>query len=148
VGGSVVDLVRAPALAIVMLGLLVSELFLAVDPTLDAAPFQQIMAQLRGFLERGDLRTGDALPTVRQLAGDLGVAPNTVARAYAELQEEGWLTSEGRRGTHVASRALASDKRARAAVLREAVARFVATLTHRGYSDDEVAAALQRFVKA
>ncbi len=130
-----------------MLGIHVSELFLTVDPNLDAAPFQQIMDQLRGFIERGDVRAGDALPTVRQLAGDLGVAPNTVARAYAELQEAGWLTSEGRRGTHVAPRTPARDKRARAAVLREAVAHFVNTLAHRGYSDDEVATALQRFVK-
>ena len=65
----------------------VSDLFLAVDPDLDAPPFQQIVDQLRGFIERGDLRGGDALPTVRQLAADLGVAPNTVARAYGELQE-------------------------------------------------------------
>ncbi len=141
------DLVRAPALTVVILGLVVSELFLAVDPKLDAAPFQQIMDQLRGFIERGDVRAGDALPTVRQLAGDLGVAPNTVARAYAELQKDGWLTSEGRRGTRVAPGAPASDKRARAGLLREAVAHFLTTLAHRGYSDDEVTAALQRFVK-
>ncbi|MEO6913053.1 MAG: GntR family transcriptional regulator [Candidatus Baltobacteraceae bacterium] len=124
-----------------------NELFLAVDPDLEAAPFQQIMDQLRGFIERGELRAGDALPTVRQLAGDLGVAPNTVARSYAELQEEGWLTGDGRRGTHVAPHAPASDKRTRARMLREAVAHFFTTLAHRGYSEDEVATALQRRVK-
>jgi len=143
----VYHVVPAPAFTFVVLVVLVNELFLAVDPNLDAAPFQQIMDQLRGFIERGDVRGGDALPTVRQLAGDLGVAPNTVARAYTELQEEGWLTSEGRRGTHVAPRTPARDKRARAAILREAVAHFVSTLAHRGYSDDEVAAELQRVVK-
>lgn len=79
---------------------IVSGLFLSVDPD-EAAPFQQIIDQLRAFIERGELRPGDPLPTVRQLAGDLGVAPNTVARAYTELQEDGWLASEGRRGTHV-----------------------------------------------
>ena len=130
-----------------MLGLRVNELFLAVDPDLETAPFQQIMNQLRGFIERGELRAGDSLPTVRQLAGDLGVAPNTVARAYAELQEEGWLTSEGRRGTHVASHAPANDKRTRARMLGEAVAHFLSTLAHRGYSEDEVSTALQRLVK-
>lgn len=125
----------------------VSELFLSVDPDLEAAPFQQIIDQLRGFIERGELRAGDALPTVRQLAGDLGVAPNTVARAYAELQGDGWLTSDGRRGTHVASHSPSSDKRSRTRLLREAVTRFVTTLAHRGYSEDEVADALQRVVK-
>ncbi len=130
-----------------LFGLLVNELFLEVDPDLESAPFQQIMDQLRGFIERGELRTGDTLPTVRQLAGDLGVAPNTVARAYTELQEEGWLTSEGRRGTRVAAHTPANDKRTRARMLQEAVAHFMATLEHRGYSEDEVATVLQRFVK-
>lgn len=122
-----------------------SELFLAVDP--DLAPFQQIMEQFRSLIERGELRPGESLPTVRQLAGDLGVAPNTVARAYAELQEEGWLTSEGRRGTRVASNLPASEKPTRASRLQEAIAQFLATLARRGYSETEIAAALRRFVK-
>ena len=116
-----------------------SELFLAVDPDLELPPFQQIVDQLRAFIERGELRPGDPLPTVRQLAGDLGVAPNTVARAYAELQERGWLSSEGRRGTHVARQTPATDKRARATALREAIAQFLTTLAHRGYSAKEIA---------
>jgi DNA-binding transcriptional regulator YhcF (GntR family) len=120
----------------------VKSLFLAVDPDLDTPPFAQIVDQLRGFIERGDLRVGDALPTVRQLAGDLGVAPNTVARAYTELQDEGWLTGEGRRGTRVA-RGAHADGRARARALRETIAQFRKTLTHRGYSDDEIASALK-----
>jgi len=115
-----------------------SEIFLAVDPDLELPPFQQIVDQLRSFIERGELRPGDALPTVRQLAGDLGVAPNTVARAYAELQEQGWLSSEGRRGTHVASQTPATDRRARTKALREAIAQFLTTLTHRGYTANEI----------
>ncbi len=123
------------------------ELFLSIDPDLDAPPFQQIIDQLRAFIERGDLCAGAALPTVRQLAGDLGVAPNTVARAYGELQEDGWLVSDGRRGTRVAAHAPSGDKRARLRALREAAQRFVATMTHRGYSHDEVAHALQREIR-
>ena len=124
-----------------------SETFLSVDPELEAAPFQQIFDQLRAFIERGELRPGDSLPTVRQLAGDLGVAPNTVARAYSELQEDGWLASEGRRGTHVARQTPATDKRARTRALRDAIAQFLTTLAHRGYSESEIAIALQPFAK-
>ncbi|MFN2527421.1 MAG: GntR family transcriptional regulator [Candidatus Baltobacteraceae bacterium] len=124
-----------------------TEVFLAVDPDLETPPFQQIIDQLRAFIERGELRAGDALPTVRQLAGDLGVAPNTVARAYADLQDQGWLTSQGRRGTHVASHVPPSDKRTRTRLLQEAVTHFIATLAHRGYTKDEVATALQRFAR-
>jgi len=141
-------LVRASGFTFGARDLTVSELFLSVDPDLEAAPFHQIIAQLRGFIERGELRPGDSLPTVRQLAGDLGVAPNTVARAYAELQRDGWLASEGRRGTHVAPRTPATDKRARTTALRDAIAQFLTTLAHRGYSESEVAGALQHFVKS
>jgi len=89
-----------------------------------------------------------ALPTVRQLAGDLGVAPNTVARAYAELQRNGWLASEGHRGTRVAPRTPATDKRARTRALRDVIAQFLTTLAHRGYSESEVASVLQDFAKS
>ena len=119
------------------------ELFLAVDP--DLAPFQQIMEQFRSLIQRGELRAGDTLPTVRQLAGDLGVAPNTVARAYAELQDEGWLSCEGRRGTRVAADAPADNQPTRASNLQEIVARFISSLSHRGYSESEIAIVLRRF---
>jgi GntR family transcriptional regulator len=121
----------------------VRELLLAVDP--DLAPFQQIMDQLRSLIECGELRAGDTLPTVRQLAGDLGVAPNTVARAYAELQEQGLVTSDGRRGTWVASGVRTGDKPTRARKLQQTIAEFLQTLAHRGYSKSEIAAALRRF---
>jgi DNA-binding transcriptional regulator YhcF (GntR family) len=123
----------------------VSELFVAVDP--DLAPFKQIMDQFRNLIERGELRAGESLPTVRQLARDLGVAPNTVARAYAELQDEGWLTSDGRRGTHVAADVPANDRPTRARKLRETVARFISTLANRGYSEVEIDTALRRSTK-
>ncbi|HTX58572.1 MAG TPA: GntR family transcriptional regulator [Verrucomicrobiae bacterium] len=122
-----------------------SDLFLAVDP--DRAPFQQIMDQFRSLIERGELRAGDALPTVRRLAGDLGVAPNTVARAYAELQEEGLVTSDGRRGTRVASGVRAGDEPTRARKLHQTIGQFLQTLAHRGYCESEIAAALRHFAK-
>ena len=125
-----------------------TDLYLSVDAALEAAPFKQIVDQLRGFIERGDLRPGDPLPTVRQLAGDLGVAPNTVVRAYAELQEAGWLTSDGRRGTRVAAHEHAVDQGARARQLHSSVAEFVSKLLHRGYSEAEVAAVFQGFATA
>ena len=116
---------------------------LSVDPDLDVAPFQQIAAQLREFIERGDLHPGDPMPTVRQLAIDLGVAPNTVARAYTDLQDTGWLTSDGRRGTRVAQATPSDDARRRAAVLRDDVADFITTARRRGYSKSEIRAALE-----
>jgi len=120
-----------------------SRLLLSVDPDLDAAPFQQIADQFREFIEGGDLRPGDALPTVRQLAIDLGVAPNTVARAYTELQNAGWLTSDGRRGTRVARSIPAEDVRRRAVVLRGDIEALITNLRRRGYSINEIRTALE-----
>ena len=125
-----------------------TRLILSVDPALDAAPFQQIADQLREFIERGELRAGDALPTVRQLASDLGVAPNTVARAYTDLQEAGWLTSDGRRGTRVAEATPADDARERASILRGDLDEVVIALRRRGYSKKEISAALREAAHA
>jgi DNA-binding transcriptional regulator YhcF (GntR family) len=80
---------------------------------------------------------------VRQLAGDLGIAPNTVARAYGELQTEGWLVGDGRRGTRVAGR-VPTNNRARLRSLRDATEKFVDSLLHRGFTHEEIAAELLR----
>lgn len=120
---------------------------IAVDPQIETPPYQQIFEQIRAAIERGTLAPDAPLPTVRQLAGDLGVAPNTVARAYADLQDAGWLVSEGRRGTRVAGKTPATDRRARISALTDAAARFVDSLRHRGYSQSEIAAELTRILE-
>lgn len=120
---------------------------IAVDHGIDIAPYQQIEEQLRGLIQRGHLLPGTLLPTVRQLAGDLNVAPNTVARAYTDLQDEGWLISEGRRGTRVASRLPDVDKRARVRTLRESVEHFVSSLVTRGYSRAEIVEEVARLAR-
>ncbi len=117
---------------------------IAVDPDIEIAPYQQIEEQIRGLIQRGHLKPGTPLPTVRQLAGDLNVAPNTVARAYSDLQNAGWLVSEGRRGTHVAPQLPDIDRNARISTLRASVEQFISTLVGRGYSRSEIAEELRR----
>lgn len=117
--------------------------YLLVDASLETPPYQQVVAQIRAAIERGELAPDGALPTVRQLAGDLGVAPNTVARAYAELQEAGWLVSDGRRGTRVAGD-VPLNPRARLLSLREATDKFVLSLRHRGFTPAEISVELAR----
>ena len=85
-------------------------------------PSRQIRSAVLAALASGELRPGDRLPTVRQLAGDLGVAPGTVQRAYSELEEDGAVESRGRRGTF----ARRPERPAEAAPsLEEAVRRIV-----------------------
>ncbi len=74
-----------------------------LDPDSPVAPYEQLRAQLAARAASGDLPAGTRLPTVRALAGDLGLAVNTVARAYRELEADGVVVTEGRRGTFVAT---------------------------------------------
>ena len=87
---------------------------LTVDTSLAEPPYDQVKRQISALVAVGDLRPGDKLPTVRRLAADLGLAPNTVARAYRELEAAGVLDTRGRAGTFVTG-----DERSRAA--RQAV---------------------------
>ena len=118
--------------------------YLVVDESSEMPPYRQIAEQIRAAIERRDLMPNATLPTVRQLAGDLGIAPNTVARAYAEMQNDGWLVGEGRRGTRVAENAPLASGRERARGLREAVASFVEGLRHRGFTAHEISRAFQQ----
>lgn len=72
----------------------------ADDPT---PPFEQIRLQIASMIATGVLLMGTRLPPIRQLAGDLGLAPGTVARAYRELEQQGLIVTRGRRGTIVQS---------------------------------------------
>jgi DNA-binding transcriptional regulator YhcF (GntR family) len=64
-------------------------------------PYEQVRDAIRAKIERGTFAPGDRLPPVRTAAVDLGLAPNTVARAYRELERDGWLVGRGRAGTFV-----------------------------------------------
>ncbi len=119
---------------------------ITVDPNIEIAPYQQIEEQIVGSIQRGDLQPGAMLPTVRQLADDLNVAPNTVARAYADLQSGGWIISEGRRGTRIATRLPVADKKVRTHVLRETIENVVGSLLGRGYSAGEILAEARRLL--
>ena len=75
---------------------------LVVDTSSPVPPFEQLRQQLMAQIDGGELTAGTQLPTVRRLAGDLGIAPNTVARTYRALEQAGLVRTAGRRGTVVA----------------------------------------------
>jgi DNA-binding transcriptional regulator YhcF (GntR family) len=86
-----------------------------VDTARSLPPFEQIRSQYAGQIATGELAPGTRLPTVRQLATELGVAVNTVARAYRELESAGLVETRGRAGTCVSSRGQAATAAAVAA---------------------------------
>ena len=63
--------------------------------------YQQIKSQILRFIHLGVLKPNEKLPSVRMLAQDLGINPNTVARAYAELEEEGFIYTMNKKGVYV-----------------------------------------------
>lgn len=76
---------------------------LLVDPRSPVPPFEQIRVQILQLIQDGSMAPEDRLPTVRKLAADLGLAPNTVARAYRELELNGAIETRGRHGTFVSA---------------------------------------------
>jgi GntR family transcriptional regulator len=75
-----------------------------VDLSSPVPPFEQVRNQISVMAATGVLSVGTRLPSIRQLAADLGLAPGTVARAYRELEAEGVVVSRVRHGTTVLPR--------------------------------------------
>jgi DNA-binding transcriptional regulator YhcF (GntR family) len=88
---------------------------LSFDPDSAVPPFEQVRAQLASAIESGGLEQSVRLPTVRELAADLGLAVNTVAKAYRQLERAGLVETRGRHGTFVAGTPSANKAEARQA---------------------------------
>ncbi|MEM8620419.1 MAG: GntR family transcriptional regulator [Actinomycetota bacterium] len=113
----------------------------AIEIDSPTPPFEQLRQQLDGQIRAGHLLPGDRLPTVRQLSGDLGIAKNTVVRAYRALERDGLVTGERRRGTIVAERI--PDATQREAEITAAARQYVRDVRAQGGSVNEAVAAVQ-----
>jgi DNA-binding transcriptional regulator YhcF (GntR family) len=88
---------------------------ITIDSRLAIPPYEQLRTQFMADLQSGELAAGRRLPTVRKLAEDLGLAPNTVARAYRELEADGFIETRGRNGSFVSAQGDAAEKQAQEA---------------------------------
>ena len=105
----------------------------------DGRPFyEQVKEDLRRLVVSGVLRPGDKLPSVRELAGQLAINPNTIQRAYRELETEGYIVSVPGKGSFAAERESENDRR-RAELLAQ-LAETVKELRWLGMSAEEIAA--------
>jgi GntR family transcriptional regulator len=100
--------------------------------------YQQLAQQIREAIARGELPPESGLPSVRQLSRDLVVNPNTVARAYTELEREGLLISRPGRGIYVAQPRNDLTRAARDRRLIEQLDRWLTEAVHLGYAAGEV----------
>lgn len=102
----------------------------------------QIVDAVRRQISTGDLSIGDKLPSVRGLAQQLGINPNTVSKSYAQLTAEGWLESRAGLGLFVAARRDQLSAAERERRLGEAVDRFVGEVIAIRYPADAAVAAV------
>lgn len=114
---------------------------LTIDPDSAVAPFEQIRGQLADAITSGALGAEERLPPIRQLASDVGLASNTVARAYRELESAGLVETRGRNGTFVVG--TPSEARQRATTLTR---EFIANLAQLGINPVETMAIVRREV--
>jgi GntR family transcriptional regulator len=109
--------------------------------------YRQIIDQVTGGIAAGALHEGIQLPTVRQLAVELSINPNTVIRAYSELEIRGVLNTEQGTGTFIASRQGAAntrrDETERVRLLERFVDEFVARAGSNGFTVEELIGQLQ-----
>lgn len=110
-----------------------------VDASSSVPPFEQVRVQLRDRVGSGELAAGSRLPTVRQFAEELGLAPGTVARAYRELEADGVLEGRGRHGTFVSTHGSPLEQRA-----QDAAAEYAARIRSLGLTPAEGVALVSR----
>ena len=122
-------------------------LTLTIDRRLEIPVYEQIADQVRRLVASGALEPGAALPSVRQLAGDLGVNLNTIARAYRLLEDEGFLVIRQRAGVVVAAPAEKVESAERAKLLDQMQA-TLARLRQVGMTPDELLQFARREVEA
>jgi GntR family transcriptional regulator len=109
--------------------------------------YRQIIDQVRGGIASGLLSAGDQLPTVRQLAVDLAINPNTVVRAYRELELGGLLETHQGTGTFISAQKMKRADAERERQLAQIVADCVSRAGAAGFTVDEVIEALRGLVE-
>jgi GntR family transcriptional regulator len=110
----------------------------SIDPKSGVPFYRQIIERVKYGIARGLLAPGDQLPTVRQLAADLSVNPNTVIRAYREMEIEGVLDTQQGSGTFVGNHRPEIDELERSRMLDQIITEFLARASNYGLTLTEV----------
>lgn len=110
--------------------------------------YMQLVEQISKLINDGELKPGDQLPTVRQLAAELRVNFNTIARAYRLLDEAGLISTQQGRGTYIWEAPSREHlDRLRQESLDGMTRRYLAEAARKGYTCDEVAKTIVRYLK-
>lgn len=118
-----------------------------IDPASRLPIYRQLAEQIRDGIARGRLVPGERLPSVRQLSRQLVVNPNTVARAFTELERDGVLNTRAGLGVFVAEPKDELTKKARRQRLDDVLDRFLVEAVHLGFSSEELLAIVSERVE-
>jgi GntR family transcriptional regulator len=110
-----------------------------LDSRSGVAPYLQVVQQVRQALRLGLLREGDQLPTVKEVVAHLAINPNTVLKAYRELEHEGLVSARPGVGTFV-TRTLSDESLAAHGPLRRELQRWLVKARRAGLDDDSIEA--------
>jgi len=116
----------------------------SIDIDDPAPPFAQLIAQVKAAVQSGQLRPGEPLPSIRQLANDLALNLKTVAKAYRLLERDEVIQTRGYRGSFVHSNAKANSRVDLSELAHERLQETVAELRAEGVTDSEIRNAFNR----
>jgi GntR family transcriptional regulator len=117
-----------------------------IDTAGGAPIYLQIVEHIKRSVALGRLKPEDPLPSVRQLALDLTINPNTVARAYLELEHQGFLYKRQGQGTYVCKRAPGAARREQNRIVTELFAKAIEGALHSGMSASEIHALFEQLL--
>ena len=119
-------------------------MYIAIDPSSGVPIYMQIVSQIKTGIAMGRLLPEDPLPSVRQLALDLSVNPNTVARAYLDLEYEGVIYKRQGAGTFVSGQGVEMSKNERRKVLSELIEKALVEGVNLGLDEGELRETFER----
>jgi GntR family transcriptional regulator len=117
-------------------------MLISIDASSPMPIYGQLVEQIKWLVSSGQLKPGEQLPTVRQLAVELRINPNTVSRAYGELEREGVIATQQGRGTFVLAEPRVTPESDREGRLERLVRAAVVEAATLGYTPEEVARAI------
>ena len=109
-----------------------------IDPTKSDPIYVQVMGEIKYFVATGMMAAGENLPSVREMALALRINPNTVARAYRELEHEGVVVTIRGKGVFIADSPRAGDKKKALAEIKQALDAILVEAFHMGVSSEQV----------
>jgi GntR family transcriptional regulator len=121
---------------------------MTIEPASFVPIYEQIKKEIKSRISLGSLRPNDSLPSIRDLAGELVVNPNTVARAYRDLEQEGFIYTRKGKACFVAEDSAALIRKANQSLLGEIFESAIEEAAKFGFSAEEIREAFEERFKA